>query len=265
MSVHIDELDPKSRVLALKQIEETRGSTTALAILEDNNHSSTYTPAEMRARSILSRMDSLSAKLKTLEDDIRILWADFDNLKADETILGCASKKEFCERKLNRTPRAVRYMLAGGNPDNHDREEIISPVEPSIPPVRPPETVLEPDENPDANIEDAVLALPDSPELDEAVEHPPAISAAKKVQPTKPDAKVESRLKMTQREWASVTNPAIGRITITASNVGSDVETSLGRYDLLLSGVSKPLLDTLRAVLPNLSKESLDRMRKLLA
>ncbi len=69
--------------------------TNALAIIEPKNRAS-YTPAEMRARSILSRMDSIAAKLKTLEDDIRLLWIDFDNLKTGETILGCRTKKHRC-------------------------------------------------------------------------------------------------------------------------------------------------------------------------
>ncbi len=108
--------------------------SAALVVMEDNRHSSTYTEAENLARNIISRMDSMTAKLKNLEDDIRKLWAEFDKLKAGETILGCATKKEFCERKLNRTPRAIRYMLAGGNPDNQ-REEIISPA--PAPPISP--------------------------------------------------------------------------------------------------------------------------------
>jgi hypothetical protein len=109
--VHIDELNPETRARVLQQIGETEGVTTALAIVEGNNHSSAYTPAEVRARSILNRMESMSAKLKTLEDDIRALWVDFENLKAGETILGCRTKKEFCERKLGRTPQAIRYLL----------------------------------------------------------------------------------------------------------------------------------------------------------
>jgi hypothetical protein len=108
--VHIDELNPKTRARVLAQISGTEGTTTALAVVEPQTHPS-CTPAEMRARSILSRIDSISAKLKTLETDIRILWQDFDNLKVGETILGCHTKKEFCEKKLHRTPQAIRYML----------------------------------------------------------------------------------------------------------------------------------------------------------
>jgi hypothetical protein len=123
--VHIDELNPETRARArvIQQIGETEG-TTALAISEDNNHSSTYSPAEMRARSIISRMASLCDKLKTIEADIRLLWADFDNLKAGETILGCATKKEFCEKKLHRTPQAIRYML---NPELRESKHCLPP------------------------------------------------------------------------------------------------------------------------------------------
>jgi hypothetical protein len=88
--------------------------TTALAILEKRMGPPQYTPAEQLAKNILSRLESVSAKLKSLEEDIRRLWVEFDNLKPGETILGCATKKEFCEKKLHRTPQAVRYML---NPD----------------------------------------------------------------------------------------------------------------------------------------------------
>jgi hypothetical protein len=92
--------------------------------MEDNRHSSTYTEAENLARNIISRMDSVTAKLKSLEDDIRKLWVEFDKLKAGETILGCATKKEFCERKLNRTPQAVRYML---NPELRTSKQCLLP------------------------------------------------------------------------------------------------------------------------------------------
>ena len=102
--------------------------STALIAIEAKHPS--YTPAEMRARSIISRLDSVCAKLKTLEDDIRILWVDFDNLKDGETILGCATKKEFCEKKLQRTPRTIQYLLAGqSNSNDRPRPELSSPVE----------------------------------------------------------------------------------------------------------------------------------------
>jgi hypothetical protein len=105
-------------------------STTAIVLVEKfNNHSSTYTDAENLARHIISRLDSVAAKLKSLEGDIRRLWIEFDNLKTGETILGCATKKEFCEKRLNRTPRAIQYLLAGqSNPADRPRSELSSPV-----------------------------------------------------------------------------------------------------------------------------------------
>ena len=143
--------------------------SVALAIIEPKTHPS-HTEAEMRARSILSRMESLAAKLKTLEADIRLLWIDFDNLKAGETILGCATKKEFCEKRLHRTPRAIQYMLAGGNTNR----ALLPPASEtfSLPPAPEPDAEPEPDvestetpepPSPESDIEAAVLNLPDSP------------------------------------------------------------------------------------------------------
>jgi len=76
------------------------------------------------ARGIVSRFTSLLTELKDLEDDIRQLWVEFEHLPRGEKILGCSTKKEFCEKKLGRTPRAVRYMLDGGN---YRRGETVSP------------------------------------------------------------------------------------------------------------------------------------------
>src|SRR5258708_30071210 len=122
--VHLAELDPTTRAKVLEQLSGTEGGTTALATVGPQTHPF-YTPAEMRARSIVSRMASLCDKLKTLEDDIRALWLDFDNLKPGETILGCATKKEFCEQKLHRTPQAIRYML---DPDLRTSKQCLLPA-----------------------------------------------------------------------------------------------------------------------------------------
>jgi hypothetical protein len=42
-----------------------------------------------------------------------------------QVILGCTTKKQFCEEVLRRTPRAVRYLLDGGN--HHRGGETVSP------------------------------------------------------------------------------------------------------------------------------------------
>jgi hypothetical protein len=86
------------------------------------------------ARRIIKGVRTLLVELKDLEDDIRQLWVEFDNLPKGAKILGCSTKKEFCEQRLDRTPRAIRYMLDGGN---HKRGETVSPLkddrEPELP------------------------------------------------------------------------------------------------------------------------------------
>lgn len=74
------------------------------------------------AEKIVKQFRALEARLTDFEDDIRALWIEFENLKEGELILGCRTKKEFCVQHLNRTPRAVRYMLNGGN-ENRDRDD----------------------------------------------------------------------------------------------------------------------------------------------
>jgi hypothetical protein len=84
---------------------------------------------EVLAQKIVNGVGALLITLKEMNADIALLWAEFDRREKGGPILGCATKKEFCDRHLHRTPRAVRYMLEGGNPDNR-REEIISPHAP---------------------------------------------------------------------------------------------------------------------------------------
>ena len=55
-------------------------------------------------------------RLKQLKPYIEILWDRFDELKGTETIAGCRTKEEFCEKRLNRSIRAVQYMLYGRTP-----------------------------------------------------------------------------------------------------------------------------------------------------
>jgi hypothetical protein len=104
---------------------------------------------------------------------------------------------------------------------------------------------------PDAEFEDiegAILALPDVPELDEAVQSPIQHPAIKPFQSVKPAGTV-SELKQMQLDWADISNPAVGRITIKASNVSSGVVTAQGRYDLELAGVTTAMMNKLRELL----------------
>ena len=98
---------------------------------------------EVLAQRVIAGIGSIATKLSELEPDIRQLWIEFKNLPKGETILGCATKKQFCETHLHRTPRAVRYLLNGDSNPNYvpvaQRGEIISPVpaldEPATPAV----------------------------------------------------------------------------------------------------------------------------------
>jgi len=77
------------------------------------------------AKRVITGVKSVLVELKDLEDDIRQLWVEFANLPKKENILGCSTKKQFCTKHLGKTPRAVRYMLDGGN---HKRGETVSPM-----------------------------------------------------------------------------------------------------------------------------------------
>jgi len=56
------------------------------------------------------------AKLVQLKSYIQVLWGRFEDLNDGETIAGCRTKEEFCEKCLNRSIRAVQYMLYGRTP-----------------------------------------------------------------------------------------------------------------------------------------------------
>ena len=47
---------------------------------------------------------------------VRQLRCDFRGLRSGETIMECKTWTEFCKKVLKRTTRAVRYIMAGGNP-----------------------------------------------------------------------------------------------------------------------------------------------------
>ena len=82
--------------------------------------------------------------------------------------------------------------------------------------------------------------------LYDAASNPPAPVPAK-ISGVKPAS--ESQTKKLHRQFESISNPAIGKKSMHSSNVSSGVETSMGRYDLMLSGVTKPMLEKIRQVL----------------
>ena len=67
---------------------------------------------EERAEFVAARFE----KCGDIASHVRKLRADFRALKSGETIMDCKTWTEFCKRVLKRTARAVRYVMAGGNP-----------------------------------------------------------------------------------------------------------------------------------------------------
>jgi hypothetical protein len=106
----------------------------------DDTISRVLAPRLMDSESLAVHVQTgVLAALSTLKPFIEELWKRFDALEDGETIAGCTTRKEYCEQILNRTPRAVRYMLDGGN--NHRQKH--TPALPTGETVSP----LSPDEN----------------------------------------------------------------------------------------------------------------------
>ena len=105
---------------------------TAATALAPSPVAPTTIDREQLAQRVIVGIGSIATKLSELEPDIRQLWIEFKNLPHGETIMGCATKKEFCETHLHRTPRAIQYLLNGGSNGNYvpvaERSEIISPA-----------------------------------------------------------------------------------------------------------------------------------------
>ena len=59
---------------------------------------------------------SLEVSGQQIASHVRQLRSDFRALKTGETIMDCKTWTEFCKRVLKRTTRAMRYVMAGGNP-----------------------------------------------------------------------------------------------------------------------------------------------------
>ncbi|MGB7438704.1 MAG: hypothetical protein WBW49_25065, partial [Candidatus Acidiferrum sp.] len=65
-------------------------------------------------------------KLRALEPYLRELWSRFRRLKPGQTIMGCSTKTEFAEKHLNRSLRAVEYLLYGRS-EQCSRPEYVTP------------------------------------------------------------------------------------------------------------------------------------------
>lgn len=165
---------------------------------------------EALAQRIVEQCSFMLVALADLEDDIRSLWDEFERLPKGETILGCTSKKEFCEKKLGRTPRAVRYMLDGGNQNNGG--EIISPAKAST-------------------LAEAIAEIVVPPEVTEAVEYMPTPASIKS------EAKNENSQTVLLRELFAKME-SVKLVRLAPSTFNSGVPSASGRYDLALNGLT---------------------------
>jgi hypothetical protein len=84
--------------------------TSTLAVIEPENLVPSVCGMDSESLGIFVRdgIIGVAQKLVELKPYIEELWRRIDR---GEVILGCSTKKEFCQQVLQRTPRAVRYML----------------------------------------------------------------------------------------------------------------------------------------------------------
>jgi hypothetical protein len=66
---------------------------------------------EKLAAQVVETFTGCCTKLKELKKDIEQIRQWFKDLKGSQTLAGCRSFKEFCEKRLNRTEQAVYAML----------------------------------------------------------------------------------------------------------------------------------------------------------
>jgi hypothetical protein len=79
--------------------------------------------ADKRADFVIAAMGALTAKLREFKPQIEESRRDFRKLKGNQTIAGCKTWAEFCEKKLHRTDRAVRKMLADPKPSQANEQQ----------------------------------------------------------------------------------------------------------------------------------------------
>jgi hypothetical protein len=117
------QIDPSVSADSLAQLEVAASWTTAIVKAQPLADTNLCAKMESESLGIFVRdgMIGVVTKLVGLKPYVEELWTRFDR---GEVILRCSTRKEFCQQVLQRTPRAVRYMLEGGN---HKRGETVSP------------------------------------------------------------------------------------------------------------------------------------------
>ena len=138
--VALAELDPVTRARVLEQIPE------AAMTVQQESCETLGDPASLTSDQLADIVIQGVKKIRAYLPYIRTLKERFDSGDRDSTnrlrvpIKGCWSWTEFCEKHLNRTTRAVQYLLAGqSNPVDRPHRtvsEISSPT-PAAAPVDP--------------------------------------------------------------------------------------------------------------------------------
>jgi len=68
---------------------------------------------EALAQRVADALTQAFSKIAAHKAEIEQLWIQFENLPKGETIMGCCTKGEFCQKILNRTTRSIQYLLNG--------------------------------------------------------------------------------------------------------------------------------------------------------
>jgi hypothetical protein len=94
---------------------------------------------EALALRVAAVFQTVFAKLSDHKDDIESLWREFSLLEDGETISGCSTKTEFCQKILGRSIRTVQYLIAGrdSQAEKPTRTKFVSPAAPSLDPAAP--------------------------------------------------------------------------------------------------------------------------------
>jgi hypothetical protein len=97
--------------------EELQTNIVHLTTAEDRRaHANSMSSEELADHVAKSGWGEVLLKLVELKPYIEVLWDRFDGLNDGGTIAGCRTKKQFCEKCLHRSIRAVQHMLYGHGP-----------------------------------------------------------------------------------------------------------------------------------------------------
>jgi hypothetical protein len=123
----------------------SRGNTMSATAFAQSGNSppTTVIDREALAARVTAVFQGVFARLTDHKADIDNLWTEFSLLRGEETISGCRTKTDFCQKVLGRSIRSVQYLLTGGNPvakrkPSPKRHETVSLPDPAAAPAPTP-------------------------------------------------------------------------------------------------------------------------------